>query len=99
RKWEWTDKRYCEGRLRPVVAERKLDINIDLLDLLKKSSDDHSSIVRRISAEILIRELNNIGPLARKFAEKFAADKSHAVSERGDFALQKLAEAERTNAS
>lgn len=99
RKWEWTDKRYCEGRLKPIVAERKLNANIELLDLLKKTSDDHSSIVRRVSAEILIRELGNLGPLAKEFAEKFASDKSHPVSERGDFALKKLAEAERTNAS
>lgn len=99
RKWEWTDKRYCEGRLKPIVAERKLNTNIELLDLLKKASDDHSSIVRRVSAEILIRELDNLGTLAKEFAEKFASDKSHPVSERGDFALKKLAEAERTNAS
>jgi hypothetical protein len=99
RKWEWTDKRYCEGRLKPIVAERKLDTNIELLDLLKKSADDHSSIVRRVSVEILIRELDNLGPLAREFAEKFASDKCHPVSERGDFALKKLAEAECANAS
>lgn len=99
RRWEWTDKRYCEGRLKPIVAERKLDTNIDLLDLLKKSSYDHSSIVRRVSAEILIRELDDLGPLARDFAEKFASDKSHPVSERGNFALKRLTEVERTNAS
>lgn len=99
RKWEWTDKRYCEGRLKPIVAERKLVTNIDLLDLLKKSSDDRSSIVRRVSAEIVIRELDNLGPLANEFAEKFASDKCLPVSERGNFALKKLAEAERTNAS
>lgn len=57
RKWEWTDIRYCEGRLKPIVAERKLDIKTPLLELLKKSSGDRSSIVRRISAEILIRDL------------------------------------------
>lgn len=99
RRWEWTDKRYCEGRLKPVVSERKLDTNINLLDLLKKSSNDHSSIVRRVSAEILIRELDELGPLARNFAETFASDKSHPVSERGNFALKRLAEVERTNAS
>lgn len=99
RKWEWTDVRYCEGRLKPIVAERKLCINITLLDLLKKSSEDQSSIVRRVSAEILIRELGNLVTVAREFAEKFASDKSRPVSERGDFALKKLAEAERTNAS
>lgn len=99
RKWEWTDKRYCEGRLKPIVAERKLVTNIGLLNLLRKSSDDRSSIVRRVSAEIVIRELDNLGPLAMEFAVKFASDKCQPVSERGNFALKKLAEAERTNAS
>lgn len=99
RKWEWTDIRYCEGRLKPIVAERKLDIKTSLLELLKKSSEDHSSIVRRVSAEILIRELDSLGSVARVFAEKFASDKSHPVSERGEFAIKKLDEAERANAS
>ncbi|PCM46095.1 hypothetical protein CPA50_09130 [Marinobacter sp. ANT_B65] len=99
RKWEWTDIRYCEGRLKPVVAERKLNIRTPQLELLKRSSKDRSSIVRRVSAEILIRELGNLGSVARVFAEQFASDKSHPVYERGEFALKKLDEAERANVS
>jgi hypothetical protein len=99
RKWEWTDIRYCEGRLKPIVAERKLIIQTPLLDLLKNSSEDRSSIVRRVSAEILIRELESLGAIARELAEKFASDKSRPVSERGRFALKKLEESERANAS
>ncbi|QPB83509.1 hypothetical protein CWC22_011125 [Pseudoalteromonas rubra] len=97
RKWVWTDIRYCESRLKPVVGERKLEIETPLIDLLKRSSEDRSSIVRRVSAEILIRELGNLGINAKVFAERFASDSSHAVSERGEFALKKLDEAERTN--
>ncbi|MGF2686737.1 hypothetical protein ACQUWM_09580 [Marinobacter sp. DUT-3] len=99
RKWEWTDIRYCEGRLKPIVAERKLNIKTPLIELLKRSSEDPSSIVRRVSAEILIRELDSLGSVTRAFAERFALDKSHPVSERGEFALKKLEEAERANAS
>jgi hypothetical protein len=99
RKWEWTDIRYCEGKLKPIVAERKLNVETSLLDLLKSSAEDSSSIVRRISAEILIRELSNLGVIAREFAEKFASDKSCAVSERGRFAVKKLDELEHANAS
>jgi len=98
RKWEWTDIRYCEGRLRAVVAERKIDIKTPLLELLKRSSEDRSSIVRRVSAEILIRELASLGYVARGFAEQFAADKSRSVSERGEFALKRLGEVQRANA-
>ncbi|TQV69715.1 hypothetical protein FKG94_22670 [Exilibacterium tricleocarpae] len=98
RKWEWTDIRYCEGKLKPIVSERKLNTQTPLLEILKRSSEDRSSIVRRVSAEILIRELGNLGDVARVLAEQFASDKSHPVSERGEFALKKLNEAERANA-
>lgn len=99
RKWEWTDIRYCKGRLKPIVAERKLDIETPLLELLILSSKDPSSIVRRVSAEILIRELGNLDSAARVLAEKFASDKSPPVSERGEFALKKLDEADRAKSS
>lgn len=99
RKWEWTDIRYCEGRLKPIISERKVNVQTPLLDLLKISSEDRSSIVRRVSAEFLIRELENLGTVAREFAEKFASDTSEAVSERGRFAVKQLDEAERANAS
>ncbi|WP_414830492.1 hypothetical protein [Alteromonas sp. H39] len=99
RKWVWTDIRYCEGRLKPVIRERKLEIDIPLIDLLKRSSEDSSPIVRRVSAEFLIRELGSLGTKATVFAERFATDNSNSVSERGEFALRKLDEAERTNAS
>lgn len=76
-----------------------MEIAPPLIDLLKRSSEDSSSIVRRVTAEILIRELDNLGIEARVFAERFASDNSHAVSERGEFALRKLDEAEHANAS
>lgn len=95
RKWEWTDVRHCKGRWRPVVGERKLETDTPLLDVLKQSSEDRSPIVRRVSAEILIRELDSLGSVARGLAERFAADRSRSVSERGCFALKKLEEAGR----
>jgi len=57
---------------------------------VKKSAEDRSSIVRRISAEILIQEIEALDVIATEYAEKFASDKSDAVSERGLFALRKL---------
>ncbi|MBU2058191.1 MAG: hypothetical protein KJ556_17620 [Gammaproteobacteria bacterium] len=95
--WVWTDIRYCEGRLKAVVSERKLTIQTPFFDLLRRSSVDRSSIVRRVSAEFLIRELDQLRESAREFAEKFASDKSNPVAERGLFALKKLAEMERIN--
>ncbi len=92
RKWVWTDKRYCEGRMEPIVVERELNVNASVLDLLIRSSVDRSSIVRRISAEFVIRELTSLGVDGVKLAEKFSLDLSSTVSERGRFALKKLRE-------
>lgn len=93
REWEWTDIRYCEGRLKPIIAEREVNVQTSLLTLLSLSSEDSSSIVRRISAEILIRDLSSFGAaVAKDYADKFAQDKSQAVSERGRFALKMLEE-------
>ncbi len=99
RKWHWTDIRYCEGRLEAVVSERKLIVKTPFLNLLNKSSVDNSSIVRRVSAEFLIRDFEDLGIHAKGFAERFASDKSNPVSERGRFALNRLVEVENTNAS
>ncbi|GAB2192104.1 hypothetical protein MAH1_37130 [Sessilibacter sp. MAH1] len=99
RKWVWTDIRYCEKKLIPIVSERKLSVETPILDLLQKSAKDRSSIVRRVSAEILIRELDTLGGIGKELADKFASDSSDAVSERGKFALKKLVESGRADAS
>ncbi len=99
RKWVWTNIQYCEGRLSPIVRERKISVHTPLLDLIKASAGDRSSIVRRVSAEVLIRELDKLGDVSKTLAVKFAADKSAAVAERGKFALKKLDEPGRTCAS
>lgn len=90
RKWEWTDIRYCEGKYKTIVSERKLSVSTPLLDLIKRSAKDRSPIVRRVAAEFLIRHLDELGEQALSFAEYFASDKSGSVSERGRFALKKL---------
>lgn len=99
RKWQWTDIRYCESKLEPVFSERQLSVTMPLLELLRNSSADHSSRVRKVSAAFLIRNLEDIGDQAKGFAELFASDKSDPVSERGRFALKKLRESENMNAS
>ena len=91
-KWVWTDPIQRTRKLIPVIAERKIDVHIPLFDLIKRSAKDRSPLVRRISAEFLIRELENLGETAKELAEGFASEKSRAVSERGHFALKRLAE-------
>jgi len=92
RKFEWTDIRYCEGRVRPIIGERQITVEKRFKELLGDSSKDTSSVVRRVAAEFLIRELESMGDESRRFANEFSVDKSSAVAERGRFALKRLKE-------
>lgn len=82
--------RYREKRWAPVIVERKITVQFPLVDLLMHSAQDRSSLVRKVSAEILIRDLDKIGNFAHDLAVQFSKDKSRAVSERGHFALKQL---------
>ncbi|WP_157964816.1 hypothetical protein [Algibacillus agarilyticus] len=73
-----------------VIGERTIHHEIRFVDLLTQSAEDSSSIVRRVAAEFLIREMVNLGEESIYFARQFAKDKSPAVAERGNFALKKL---------
>ncbi|MCG7497350.1 hypothetical protein MHO82_10785 [Vibrio sp. Of7-15] len=99
RKWEWTDIRYCQGRQKAVTSERKITVSIPFLDLLRDSSADPSSVVRKVSAEFLIRELESLGHESKVYADKFATDNATSVSERGHFALKQLENMASNNAS
>lgn len=90
RKWEWTDIRYCEGRLKAIVSERNLTIPCPLLETLRLASVDRSPIVRKVAAEMLIRDLEVLGNESLPLANLFASDTSSSVAERGKFALKRL---------
>ncbi|MFK3866576.1 hypothetical protein [Pseudoalteromonas rhizosphaerae] len=91
RKWQWTDIRYCQGHEAPVISARPLTIHVPLILLLKSAANDRSSIVRRVAAEVLIRELKNLSDESVPLAEQLSLDRSNAVAERGKFALRKIA--------
>lgn len=90
RKWEWTDKRYCEGHYKPMLSERSLSIKSPFLETLKLATVDRSPMVRRVAGELLIRELTSIGEESFTLARLLASDSSPSVAERGQFALKKL---------
>jgi len=92
RRWQWDDIRYCQGRLANVMGERTLQHVPELLGCLQAAAADRSSIVRRVAAEALVREIGNLGDVGVRLARKFADDASPAVSERGKFVLQRLAQ-------
>lgn len=90
--WQWTDKAYGKRKLIAIINERKIEVQTPFLELLYRSATDRSAIVRQISAEFLIRNIDSLGHQSRVFAEKFAADRSSNVAERGQFVLKKLDE-------
>ncbi|MES2676674.1 MAG: hypothetical protein V4660_20725 [Pseudomonadota bacterium] len=92
RKFEWVDIRYCKGRFKPIIGERKISNKFELKELLERAAIDNSSVVRRVAAEFLIREIQTLGDERIQLANLFASDKSPAVAERGKFALKKLEE-------
>ncbi|MEL0621173.1 MULTISPECIES: hypothetical protein [Psychrobacter] len=92
REWQWIDKAYGKRKLIPIIAERKIDVQPPFLELLNRAATDRSPIVRQVSAEFLIRNIEKLGIQSRIFAEKFAADKSANVAEQGKFILRKLDE-------
>ncbi|MEN6671301.1 hypothetical protein AAJP47_13090 [Psychrobacter sp. B38] len=92
REWQKTSKAYEPQKLVPIIAERKIEVQPTFIELLNRSAADRSPIVRQISAEFLIRNIESLGIQTRAFAERFAADKSANVAEQGRFILKKLDE-------
>ncbi|WP_131278819.1 hypothetical protein [Hylemonella gracilis] len=90
RKWVWTDVRWCEGRLEPVLGERPLQHPEPFLTTLKRAIADRSSLVRRVAAEYLIRRLDSIGDEAQSIAMQLASDSCHYIAERCRFALASI---------
>lgn len=91
RRWEWTDVRYCQGRLRNILDERPLREVPHLQEALQTAAADRSSVVRRAAAEALVREMGGLGEDALPLAQRFADDASPAVAERGKFVLTRIA--------
>ena len=91
REWKWIDKRYGIRRRVPKLSERTLTENTPFKETLHAASADDSSIVRRVAAELLIRNLEVLGTESSlAYARDFASNSSSSVSERGRFALRHL---------
>lgn len=93
RRREWTDIRYCKGKLKPVLGERALSIVAPKEEMLIAAAQDHSAFVRSGVGEVLIREGNESGSLGAELAMSLALDKNRSIAERGKFILRQLAEA------
>lgn len=90
-RWQWTDIRYCQGRQSNILAERPLSDAPALLEALNAAAADPSSVVRRVAAEALVRDMNMLGGAVPSLARRFADDPSPAVSQRGKFVLERIA--------
>jgi len=89
RQWLWIDVRYCQGRFANVLGERSLD-GPPIHKALQSAMDDRSPIVRRVAAEVLVREMNTLGDVVPTIARQLAADPCPAIAERGEFVLKQL---------
>lgn len=89
--WKWTDKVYGIGRIIPTISERKISNEPAFEKTLYAASTDRSSVVRRVAAEFLIKDLDRLSAdTALNYARRFKNDSSLPVSERGKFALKLL---------
>lgn len=91
RKWQWTDVRYCQGHMQNVFGERPVDSAPDLADALNLALADRSAVVRRVAAQALVREVDDLGCAALPWAHQLATDAFPSIAERGAFVIQRLA--------
>lgn len=92
--WQWTDVRYCQGRMQNIFGERPVDGAPDLASALDLALADRSASVRRIAAHALVREVDTLGSAALPWAHQLAADRFPSIAERGAFVMQRIAASE-----
>lgn len=88
--WRWTDLAYCKGKLEPVFESRDLAAKEPFRVTHGVAMADRSTLVRRVAAEFLIRELPALGDDALALAQRTAGDPSPSVAALGAFALKQL---------
>lgn len=92
RRWEWTDRRYCQQRWAAVIGERALTVQVDFEMTLHQAARDVAVCVRRLAADVLIAQGAFHMTKARllALAQHLATDPAASVAERGAFALRKF---------
>ena len=86
---KWGDDHRVEYKL--IIKRRELKHKYPFIKFLNKAAFDSSSMVRRVAAEFLIKQIEGIGSTeAKSLAQAFVNDESSPVSERGKFALKLL---------
>ena len=85
-----------KGYYRNIIVEscyesRDISVITPLIELLHLGLKDKSSIVRRVIAQAVIRELDPLEKDAQFFITKLIGDSAPSVRERGQFAQRKLA--------
>jgi hypothetical protein len=88
-KWIWTDKRWCKGRIDPVLGERPIHSGVPFQSTLRSALVDPSPLVRRIAADQLMLHKDSVGADFTAIAEALAADPAPYIAERGRFILSR----------
>ncbi|TYC64418.1 hypothetical protein FMN50_00100 [Rhodobacterales bacterium] len=90
---EWVNKVYGVSRRVAEFAERKVEIEFETIDILEAAAQDKSSTVRRIAANFLILNREELTPKMAEILEALKRDRCAAVRSRIDFIARKMAEA------
>jgi len=73
-----------------VLGERAIARPLPFIQCLNSAASDRSSVVRRVAAEVLVSEMDRLGPAALPVARRLAADVSPRLAERAEFVLKRL---------
>lgn len=92
REWQWTDVRYCQGRMKNILGVRAISGTPAVPESLGLAISDRSSVVRRVAAESLMAHMENLGEAALPLAQRLADDASRTIAKRGMFIVQRLTE-------
>jgi hypothetical protein len=87
RRLHWPADAYRRSPVNQALAKRPLRVP-PLLACVSLAAADRSSIVRRVAAQALVRDMDKLGEAVLPLARRFAGDSSRSVSERGVFVLR-----------
>ena len=89
---EWIDKVYGITRRVAEFETRCIEVEYSRLGILQAAAQDKSSFVRRIAADFLIKNRENITPNMAEVSDSLGKDRSASVRSRIEFLSRRLAE-------
>lgn len=83
------DTHYYRPPVATMIGEREISHQISLPQLLHRAVNDRSVRVRRVAGDAVINNAAELGAQALELAQRFTADSSESMVERGQFLLRR----------